>query len=111
MNHVKVNAESICTFIRRNVGGHDRPDLVRKILDHIEDNNPGAMSYKDRAYLAAVAGVQYVWQRDLTHAPDGVYETDHDEWRIVLDGILLPHTWNNRGAALAGQRTERNRKE
>ena len=33
-----------------------------------------------------------------------------EEWRVVLDGHVLPHTWNTRGAALAGLQVERRRK-
>lgn len=36
---------------------------------------------------------------------------EHDHWRAVLNGKVLPHTWNSKGAALAGIVTERKREE
>lgn len=34
----------------------------------------------------------------------------HGEWKVMLDGEVLPHSWNSKGAAEAGLETERRRK-
>lgn len=40
---------------------------------------------------------------------DDVFSLAPDEWQIRLDGRVLPHTWNSKGAALAGLVVERRR--
>jgi hypothetical protein len=34
-----------------------------------------------------------------------------ESWRVRLDGEVLPHDWNSKGAALAAIPVERGRKE
>ena len=33
----------------------------------------------------------------------------YGEWRVYLDGVLLPHVWNSKGAARAGCEVEKRR--
>ena len=40
---------------------------------------------------------------------DQVFTRALGEWQAVLNGKVLPHVWNSRGAALAGLTTERRR--
>ena len=36
-------------------------------------------------------------------------EKETQAWRVILNGELLPHSWNSKGAALAGLQVERRR--
>jgi len=40
-----------------------------------------------------------------------VFSIRAGEWQVLLNSVVLPHTWNSRGAALAGLAVERRRLE
>jgi hypothetical protein len=35
-----------------------------------------------------------------------IFTLDGIAWQISINGLVLPHTWNSKGAAIAGLRTE-----
>jgi len=37
-------------------------------------------------------------------------DSGQEVWRAMLDGVIIPATWNSKGAALAGLEVERRRK-
>lgn len=42
---------------------------------------------------------------------DIVFCIRKDEWQVRINGKVLPHIWNSKGAALAGLQTEQRRQQ
>jgi hypothetical protein len=79
-------------------------DALELILQDAKDHELRSTDYAE----AEVEGV--TCRRDATAAVTQVFTIREGEWKLLLDGVMVPAEWNSKGAAEAAIPVERERR-